>query len=191
MSEGLVIFVGGGQDYHGHTSERDRTVVSIVGRLLAQLFPNLQLVCGGTPGIPMDVIQGALEVNPQIKTLAYVSHKFEPEFLAKNRLGMPHVIVGETQEERRLALPTIPGLKVGLFISGGQYTAHEIKIFQEHKIPVVAFWGSGGASGGKISYGDYMFSDVPENPLICSEDPMENPEQIAKAVVEEVKRRFI
>jgi hypothetical protein len=78
-----------------------------------------------------------------------------------------------------------------LFIQGGQYTTHEMKLFKESGRRVIAFQGSGGASGGKIPYNGWTF---PPQKRIAraydSTDPDANPYVIARELIEDVVGAF-
>jgi len=80
-----------------------------------------------------------------------------------------------------------PDIRVGLFIQGGQYTVHELQLFQEGGRKLVVFTGSGGASGGQIQYKgwSYIHEDRPRR-AYDSVDPDTNPTEIAYDLIEDV-----
>lgn len=94
---------------------------------------------------------------------------------------------------RILAFPIrLPGklrkIAENSFLQGGKYTTHELKLFEEHKIPIIAVRGGGGACGGQIPWDDgYVFQAIPDDPILSSEDPEESPEKMAEAVVQKLK----
>lgn len=190
MDTGSVFVIVGGQDYWGYTSERDKKICELVGRLLQRDFPTTHLVIGGTPGIPMDIVRSYLEAGGALTNVtAYISNKYKEEFLKHNeKLGIEHKVVGETQEDRRRQLPLIPNVKATIAVQGGKFTTHELKLFQEHNIPIVAVTGSGGAAGGACPWDDgYTFKQQPALTILSSDDPQESPEKMAEAVLEELK----
>ena len=50
----MSILIGGGQDYYGPTAERDKKVVEVAAELLRETMLPIQVVTGGTAGIPDD-----------------------------------------------------------------------------------------------------------------------------------------
>jgi hypothetical protein len=67
-----------------------------------------------------------------------------------------------------------------------------LKLLQERGVPIVSFWGSGGAASGTQPYEEWNFTIKPEHsPLLCSTDPEEYPEKIANAILEEIYEIFL
>lgn len=180
----MSILVGGGQDYYGPTAERDKVVVSITASLLRAQDLSIQIVTGGTAGVPDDFAR-AYHPGPVVDI---VSSEYLETYKDRTKdRQRPYWVAGETQEKRRLAFLSNPDIRVGLFIQGGQYTAHEIKLFQESGRPVVVFTGSGGACGGKLDYKGWRYTPA-KRPTRAydSEDPDANPFGIARDLVEDV-----
>ena len=189
-----MIFVGGGQDYYGETAVRDKAVVSTLAERLSRSLPkDVQIVYGGMPGIPEDFCKSFASADEaaEARILAVVSSEQKEKFLARD-FGFDMRVIGETQEKRRLGVVRLEGYKCAIFVQGGQYSTHEIKLFKERgDVPIISLWGSGGASGGTQPYQGWTFTDVPKDmPLLCSKDPLEDPEAIAKAMEEQVLKCF-
>lgn len=184
-----LVFVGGGQEYYGETAARDKRVVELLAARLSRSLPNdVQIVYGGMPGIPEDFCKS---FGQPARVLAVVSSEQTEKFIQRDT-GFDHIAVGETQEKRRLGVVRLQGYRCAIFVQGGKYSTHEIKLFKERgDVPIVAYWGSGGASGGSQPYEGWTFQDKPEDiPLICSTDPAEDPEKIAEAMENEVLKHF-
>lgn len=146
------LFVGGGQDYHGPTAERDERVVAILAQKLREHPEPFQIITGGTEGIP-DKIARTFSAGHNKTVVDVISDEYFPKYAERTKdCPSPHWIAGATNAERRMFIATAHGIKVALFIQGGQYTAHEILLFQRHnpRCSLVIFTGSGGASGGEI-----------------------------------------
>jgi hypothetical protein len=171
------IAIVGGQDYHGPTAERDKKVALELGKRLASHVPSLLMINGGTPGIPMDVFQGYLEAGGSPKHLvSCLSKKYEPEFHAQEKKLSHGLVVGDTQEERRIFLAQkLKGIHCVCAIQGGQYTTHELKLFDEQKVPIMALRGSGGAAGGQVPWGEYGY-------VFCQET-LKDPKKLAQALL--------
>ncbi len=189
-----MIFVGGGQEYYGETAVRDKAVVIDLAKRLSRSLPeDVQIVYGGMPGIPEDFCKSfaSADESAEARVLAVVSSEQKEKFLARD-LGFDMRVIGETQEKRRLGVVRLEGYKCAIFVQGGKYSTHEIKLFKERgDVPIVAFWGSGGASGGTQPYEDWTFQDEPKDtPLLCSKDPLEDPEAIAKVMEEQILKCF-
>lgn len=181
-----LIFVGGGQDYYGETAERDKNVVKALAVRLEKSLPSeVQIVYGGMPGIPEDFCKAFGHPD---RVLAVVSSEQE-EAYGKRNPGFNFRVIGDTQEKRRLGVVRLKHIRCAIFVQGGKYSTHEIKLFKERgDVPIVAFWGSGGASGGTQPYEGWTFQDKPKNDtsLLCSTDPKEDPDKIAEALEAEV-----
>lgn len=184
--QSVSILVGGGQAYYGPTAERDKKVVTIAARLLreAETPYRIQIVTGGTAGIPDDFAKGF----GKGQAVDVVSSEHLPEYLERTA-GRPrsYWVAGESQEKRRLAFTTNPNIAAALFVQGGQYTTHEILLMQQARLPVVVFWGSGGASGGQIPYKSESVSAPTggERPY-HSTDPDADPYTIAGALIDDL-----
>ncbi len=185
----MSILIGGGQDYYGPTAKRDKHVVTITATMLRETGLPIQVVTGGTAGIPDDF---AMYFGAGKRVVDLVSSEYLDEYLerTKNR-PRPYWVAGESQEKRRLAFLTNPDIRVGLFIQGGQYTTHEIQLFQESGRKTVIFSGSGGASGGKIAYKGWSVKPYKRSARAYdSEDPDANPYEIARDLVEDVVKAW-
>jgi hypothetical protein len=193
MDQGVVlqrVFVGGGQDYWGPTSERDRLVVQQTARELFSLCGNsVEIVTGGMPGIPQDFGEAWIKAGGK-HVLCVLSTQAEQNFLLG---GYPfkHIVVCTTQRDRRLALVKLPRIVCALFVQGGKYTTHELQLFGEAGIPIVSFWGSGGASGGGQPYDGWAYSRDPlADPLLAATDPEADTEPIARALAAAVHKQI-
>lgn len=180
----MSLFIGGGQEYHGQTATRDKKVVHLVAQLLREKMLPIQIVTGGTAGVPDDF---AKLYGPNVVDV--VSSEYLKQY--KERApGRPYWVAGKTQEERRIALAANPDIFTGFFVQGGQFTAHEIKLFQDAGKAVIVFSGSGGASGGQIDYKGWRYvpynTDVPYH----SQDPDADPVEIATALVETIVKTW-
>jgi hypothetical protein len=178
------LFIGGGQDYHGPTAERDKAVVPLVARYLFDMYGNsIEIITGGMPGIPEDFALAWSKAGGQ-HVLCVVSSDREEEYL-RRQLPFNHQIIGETLEKRRIAIFKLPRLKCAIFIQGGKYSTHEMKLLDENKVPIVPFWGSGGAAGGDPStaYEGYTWTKKPDtSPYLMSDDPSMDVHFIAKSM---------
>jgi len=181
----MSILVGGGQAYYGPTASRDKNVVQIAAQLLRESELDIQVVTGGTAGVPDDF---AMRYASGGRVVDIVSSEFLETYKERTKdRPRAYWVAGETQEKRRLAFLKNPDIKVGLFIQGGQYTAHEIHLFEESGRTAIVFLGSGGASGGKIAYKGWSYR--PHKRIARaydSEDPDENPYDIARDLIEDV-----
>lgn len=190
MQEGLSVtslLVGGGQDYYGPTADRDRRVVKETAQLLnmwCMSGTHVHVVTGGTAGIPDEFAAHFNGPVVDIVSSEYLDTYKERTFLHPRA----YWVAGETQEKRRLAFLKNPDIKVGLFIQGGQYTTHEIKLFEESGRKAIVFWGSGGASGGKIPYKGWSYTkpERSEPRAYDSTDPDANVKEIAHDLVEDI-----
>lgn len=187
--KGLVrIMVGGGQDYWGPTSDRDRQVVSLTAQTLFSAIGNtVEIVTGGMPGIPNDFAKAWADAGGKY-ILCVVSSEHLETYLKTADPRFGYTVIGESQTARRLALTKLDGIKCALFIQGGQYTTHEMQLFEAAGVPIVTFWGSGGAAGGGQPYQGYTYTKKPKNAFICSTDPKEQVVPIAGELVAEVTR---
>jgi hypothetical protein len=189
MEEGRVrLFVGGGQAYYGDTASRDEIVVKRVAELLAQnMGDEVEVVTGGMLGIPDDFAAAYTSVggaSPD-QVLCVVSSEHEAAFRARN-LPYKCMVAGATQQARRLAVTTLPGLACALFVQGGKYSTHEMRLLQERGIPIVAFHGSGGAAGGGEPYEGWAYEIIPygrTGPHLDSRNPKEDTELCALELV--------
>lgn len=182
--EGSALFVVGGQEYYGETAKRDAEVTKLIGRNLSPKRV-AKVITGGMPGIPEDMAK-----EFQGKVLCVVSEPEKEKFIARDT-GFEFIVAGETQLKRRLFVTQMPEIACALVIQGGKYSTHELKLLQERGIPIVSFWGSGGAAGGGQPYEEWTFTTKPEqSPLLCSTDPQEDPKAIAQAILEEIYKYF-
>lgn len=182
---GVVIprlIVVGGQSYMGPTSTRDEKVVKQTAKELFNLVgDSVCITTGGMPGIPDDFAKGWKEAGGK-HIECIVSSEHAEAFQARNVMGFDFKVAGKTQLERRLALTSLENIKFVLAIQGGKYTTHELQLFEEKHVPIVTFWGSGGAAGGMCPYDNgYVYKNKPENSeLLCSNDPEADAVEIAK-----------
>lgn len=192
MSKGLEkfsIMVGGGQDYWGPTADRDRHVVRELALGLSLEAQKrgfqIQIITGGMPGIGDDF---ASYYHGTVLDVVSDEHLPSYKERTKHQNHRSYWVAGKTQEQRRLAFATNPDISLGLFIQGGKYTTHEIKIFMESNKPVVLFWGSGGASGGYQPYEGWTCpkpTDHHDAPYM-SDDPDLDPRIIAKSLIDQI-----
>lgn len=184
----ISIMVGGGQDYYGPTAARDKKVVQLVALGLNKLAMEdhkiqIQVITGGMLGVGDDFARfyGG-------RVLDVVSSEYVETYKKRtiNQVHRAYWVAGESQERRRLAFATNPDIALALFVQGGQYTSHEIKIFQENNTPTVLFWGSGGASGGRQPYKGWACEKPPGDAPYMSNDPDMDPETIAMALMNEI-----
>jgi len=182
------IFIGGGQDYWGETAERDKHVIEGVAvHLFNQLGNSVEIVTGGMQGIPNDFAVAWTRVGGR-HVLCVVSSEHEEAFLQTKPCAFKHIILGETQTQRRLSLTKLERIKCALFIQGGKFSTHEMQLFEERQIPIVTHWGSGGAAGGGQPYEGYAYSKMPQSPVLQSTDPSLNPIDIALAIAYEIRK---
>lgn len=191
MKKTFSLLVGGGQDYYGPTADRDRKVVQNVARLLSGAADeneiNIQIITGGTAGIPDD-LASSYQVYGK-KVVDIVSSEYLPKYLERTFDNpRPFWVAGETQEKRRLAFLSNPHITVGLFIQGGPYSAHEMKLFSESGRHVVSFYGSGGAAGGQQAYQGWAYKKPDGEPIYPSDstDPDADFIPIAKSLVNQI-----
>lgn len=186
-----ALFVAGGQAYHGPTQERDIMVTTYTAFKLFELIGDtIQVVTGGMPGIPDDFAR-AWQQAGGTHVLCVVSSEQETAFLERSQF--PYIVVGETQAKRRVAVTQLPNLKCAFVVQGGKYTTDELRLLsQRGDVPIISYWGSGGAAGGKIPWDDdWVFDKKPDNPLICSDDPNEDPERVAIALASQITAQFL
>lgn len=182
-------FIGGGMAYYGPTAERDKKVVKFLAHNMFNLFGNsIEIVTGGTAGIPEEF---ALEWNSigGKHVLSVVSSEYEEEYLSRN-LPFKHIIVGKSQEARRIAVTKLENIKCAIFIQGGKFSTHEMILFNQNKVQIVPFVGSGGAAGGTQPYNEMNYEPEErfKKGLIASADPNEDPQEIAKAIINEITK---
>lgn len=185
------LFVGGGGAYYGLTAARDKRVVQFAARAIFNLYGNLiEIVTGGMPGIPED-FANAWKFAGGKHVLCVVSSSFEAEYLARN-LPFKHIVIGESQLKRRLAVTRLERIFCALFIQGGMYSTHEMQLFEQNKVPVVPFVGSGGASAGEQPYEGYAFvaKDIPQDSIVRLTDPLLDPREFGYALASLVFSHF-
>ncbi len=183
------LFIGGGQEYYGPTADRDRIIVREVAvQLFSRIGNNVEIVTGGMPGIPEDF---ALEWSKcgGKHVLCVVSSEHLNKYLER-KLPFEHLVQGDSQLERRLAVTKLPGISAAFFVQGGQYSTHEMLLFKENKVPIVTFWGSGGAAGGTQPYQGKVYQDEPDNIHLRINDPLGNTVVISEAIVNELMVYF-
>jgi len=176
MDSKARLFVGGGQAYYGPTAERDKAVVKSLAKILASMVGDtVEVVTGGMPGIPDD-FAAAWTAAGGSRVLCVVSSEHEAEFRARN-LPYACVVAGKNQEARRLAVTRLEGLRAALFVQGGKYSTHEMRLLSERDVPIVAFHGSGGAAGGEQPYDGWTYKAAPyvAESAIYSRDPNTDP----------------
>jgi len=179
----MRVFIGGGQDYYGTTKDRDKQVVTFTSQKLYELHPDIEIVTGGTAGIPHDFLTHWKGDNK----LCVVSEEYLETYNKTSLPGTKVIIAGKSQEARRIAITKLEGIVCALFVQGGKYSTHEMFLFG--KIPIVSFWGSGGAAGGEQPYEGWTYPK-PEglHPLIYDTDPNTDPKLIADAIVHAISR---
>lgn len=177
-----MLLVGGGQEYYGPTSIRDKQVVQLIAKkLFIRLGNTIEIVTGGMPGIPMDFIKSWMtEGGTRVRFLVSDEHLAAyPE----RELGVEYESGGKTQAERRQALTKLPGLTAAFFVQGGQYTTDEIIKCQQRGLPTICFVGSGGASGGVIPYKEALPKiEAPE--WMKNNDPAADTDELAALLTE-------
>lgn len=186
MEGSVCLFVGGGQEYYGQTAARDALITQHIAQLMATdpFFAKVQVITGGTIGIP-DLFASNYVSE---RCLDVVSSEHESAYLARST-SRAYLVAGKTQEERRLAVTKLPGIKCALFIQGGQYTTHEMLLIRKRNIPMVCLQGGGGAAGGNISYKDqHIATCYPHDDPLASTDPEADPLWIAREAVERIKQ---
>lgn len=182
----MRLFVGGGQDYYGPTSDRDKQVVlEVAEQLFESVGDSVEIVTGGMPGIPEDFAKAWKGT----KVLCVVSSEQEEAFKSRN-LPFDMRVIGESQLKRRLAVTKLENIKCALFVQGGKYSTHELQLFSERPdVNVVCFTGSGGAAGGTQPYEGWTYdTKLQENSIISSNDPNLDPSKIAKEIVIQIKQ---
>lgn len=182
-----IILIGGGQEYHGPTAERDKRVVQETAKHLFNLVGNsVEIVTGGMPGIPMDFIDTWMEVGG--KNVKFV---VSDEYMSTVKDIVMNVEYNggfRTQAERREALVKLEGLKAAFFVQGGQYTTDEIIKCHKRdpKIKTICFVGSGGASGGQIPYKGELFDTSGYPEWMHNSDPSSDPQELGKKFAQEI-----
>lgn len=175
------VFVGGGMSYYGPTAERDKQVVKALALHLFNLLGNsVEIITGGTAGIPEDFALAWMAVGGK-HVLCVVSDEYEKEYLSR-QLPFQHVIVGKSQEARRIAVTKFENIKCAVFIQGGKFSTHEILLFEQNKVPIVPFVGSGGAAAGTQPYNEQNYEPDAgwKNCPASSQDPDESVDNIAR-----------
>lgn len=201
MSKGLIkvdelehdpshprIFVGGGQDYYGETAARDETVTRELAHVLFGKVPDACIVTGGTKGIPAIFSDEWDGDRLDIVSDEHLSNYIERMGVATSTVR--YHVSGRTQEARRLAVTALEGIVCAIFIQGGQYSTHEIKLFQERGIPIVVLRSGGGAAGGKCPYKGWSYQVEDTEPYLPdTATPMEIATKMANEVVGHIERR--
>lgn len=174
MKSPLVrVFVGGGQEYYGPTAERDENITKKAAEILYRYVPTVQIVTGGMPGIADIFATEWVKLGGDC--LDVVSQKYHQEY-TERETGRSVMIAGNDQKHRRLRVTSLENIRCALFIQGGQYSTHEIKLFQEKDIPVVTLYGGGGASGGQCPYEGWVYEAPPHvlRSIVASTNPNEH-----------------
>lgn len=175
MNPNSKILIGGGQEYHGPTAERDRRVVVATAKELFNKVGNsVTIVTGGMPGIPMDFVKAWQEAGGKHVEFIYSEEAHNKLTEDEKLSGVSYKVVAKTQKERRQILTQMEGLCCAFFVQGGQYTTDEIrKCIARKPVHVICFVGSGGASSGKIPYEGVAFDprDTKLEEWMCIEDP--------------------
>jgi hypothetical protein len=182
------LFVGGGQDYWGETAERDRKIVKEASKILFELVgDSIEIVTGGMPGIPDDFVHAWLGTS----VLCVISEEHLENYLARD-LPFDYKVVGKSQEARRLAVTRLEGIKCALFIQGGKYSTHEMKLLLERNdVGLVSFVGSGGAAGGDQPYNGWSYDTTLEKDVMLhNKDPLADVKEIAQSIAENIKKYF-
>lgn len=120
---------------------------------------DVEVVTGGTPGIPADFV--AAWGGPRLDV---VSMEYLTDYIERTGGKHPYRVVPRSQKDRRIALSKLDGIVCALFIQGGQYSTHEIKLFQERGVPIVPLYSGGGAAGGELPYEGWSYT-APEDVL--------------------------
>jgi hypothetical protein len=157
----------GGREYYGPTAERDASIVQRLARRLFEHYGNtIRIVTAGTDGIPDDFCTAWKQAGG--KHICWVKMSDEELFL--DVLGdMKHVICA-------------------IAVQGGKGTAEKLQKLEQKGVPIVSFWGSGGAAGGKISFGEYTFQKKIPGAL-CFTDPWSNVNDITEEFFNQVYAR--
>lgn len=181
------VLIGGGQDYYGPTSERDKRVVIATARaLFNKMGNNVRIVTGGMPGIPMDFAKAWLEAGG-VHVESIFSAEAHRVLSRDNTLdGVTYTIVAETQAERRQLLTQRPNLKCAFFVQGGQYTTDEILKCMDRGLSTVCFVGSGGACSGAIPYKDKQVDPNAFPKWTHTDDPNADANELAELFAEEI-----
>jgi hypothetical protein len=184
-----MLFVGGGQDYHGPTAARDKEVVKRTAQILYELIGDCVCVAtGGMPGIPDDF---ANAWNGKY-VLGVVSSEYEAQWNDRKPAHFDTLVIPGSQEKRRLAVTQMTGIKCVLFVQGGKFSTHELKLFAERGVPIVSFTGSGGAAGGdaNTAYEGWTYNVPNDDPAVCSTNPTADVDQIAYSLAMKCAREF-
>lgn len=176
------LFVGGGQQYYGSTAQRDADVIKALATELCRTHGDkLEIVTGGMPGIPDDFAAAWWAAGGR-RVLCVVSSEHR---IAWEERALPYqcMVVGQTQEQRRLAVTRLEGLVCAFFAQGGQYSTHEMQLLGDRGVPIVAFRGSGGAAAGEQPYKGWVYSSTQSGDASDSTDPHTPAEDCAKAIL--------
>ncbi len=166
------IFVGGGQEFHGPTSIRDELIARLLPPILHKYVPEAEIVTGGMPGVGEVFSKGWPGARLDVVSGEYAI-EYGRRCIVAGKTGTPFMIIGESQEKRRLAVTALEGIACALFIQGGKYSTHEIKLFSERGVPVVTLYGGGGAAGGQCPYDGWHYEPHPSvlTSAVASTDP--------------------
>lgn len=165
------------------TAERDKKVVVEAAQYLNTLNLPIQVVTGGTAGVP-DIF-----ASHSNRVVDVVSSEYLDTYKERTRdCPRSYWVAGQTQLQRRLAFQSNPDIVAALFIQGGKYTTHEIKLMKEAGKHVVVFSGSGGASGGGQAYEGWTYTPSTEEASrpYASTDPDADYKIIAKALIDDL-----
>jgi hypothetical protein len=152
--------------------------------LFKRIGDSIQVVTNGAPGVPHE-FACAWRKAGGTNILCVLSDEYEKDYA----FDFPYMFVAATQKQQRIAMARLYDLKCALVIQGGMHTTEELCLLSG-AVPVVSFWGSGGAAGGQQPYEGWAFTEKPAVPILCSEDPAEDPRRIAEALTEEIQRNL-
>ena len=156
----------GGHEYYGRTAERDAAVVQkLAKRLFEHYGNNVRIITAGTNGITDDFCT------------------------AWKAAGGRHICWVKMSEGCFLdVLGDMRHVDCAIAVQGGKGTAEKLQKLEQKGVPIVSFWGSGGAAGGKISFKEYTFQkEMPG--VLSSSDPDFSSNDIAEAFFEQVREQ--
>jgi len=157
------VLIIGGKEYYGETAERDADVVMKSAVFLFNCVgDSIEIVTSGLPGIAEDFLKSWIKAGG--KHFSYFTFSTEEEEANKSK----------------------ENIKVVVSFQGGANTTRLLKFFSEQRVPIISFWGSGGASGGTQPYNGYVFDKKPKSALLCSTDADANPKEIAEEIAKEI-----
>lgn len=184
----MEVLVGGGQDYYGPTSDRDKRVVAETARaLFSRVGNNVRIVTGGMPGIPMDFVKSWLEAGGRHVEFIFSAEAYATLSETDKVVGVTYNVVAQTQSERRQLLTHRPQLKCALFVQGGQYSTDEIIKCMDRGLPTLCFVGSGGACSGAIAYKGYSVDITAFPEWTHNTDPNANASELAGLFAAEIE----